>query len=112
MFCLVALAPWPAAAAAQSFPAYTGFHSVLAFGEGQGTTASGLAAFEANGTVPAGDLSQQQQYEGLEQAWPNVTAGGLDSYYKDSEFLAEPSPGALGSLTGSLGSPANGNPRS
>jgi hypothetical protein len=55
-------------AAAQGFPIYNGFHSVLAFGEGEGTSAQDLAAFEANGTVPAADTNQLQQYEGLEQA--------------------------------------------
>ena len=83
---------------------------MLAFGEGQSTTASGLAAFESGGTVPGADLSQQQQYEGLEQAWPNVTAANLGTYYKDSDFLAEPSASAFGGLTGSVGSSATGNP--
>jgi acyl-homoserine lactone acylase PvdQ len=110
VLCLVSSALWPAAAAAQGFPIFNGFHSVLAFGEGQSTTASGLAAFESGGSVPGADLSQQQQYEGLEQAWPAVTAANLGTYYKDSDFLAEPSPSALGGLTGSVGSSATGNP--
>ena len=100
----------PATAAASSFPIYNGFHSVLAFGEGQGTTAAGLGAFESGGTVPGADLSQQQQYEGLEQAWPNVTAAGLDTYYKDSDFLAQPSSSALGGLPGGVGSSPTGDP--
>ena len=89
---------------------FDGFHSVLAFGEGEGTSDQDLALFEANGTVPAADLSQDQMYEGLEQAWPGFTAGDLDTYYKDSDFAAEPtanqlaaieSSGASGTLTGS-----------
>ncbi|MDQ6834759.1 MAG: penicillin acylase family protein [Actinomycetota bacterium] len=85
-------------AGAQSFPIYTGFRSVLAFGEGEGTSPQALAAFEANGTVPASDLNQQRQYEGLEQAWPGFTAADLNRYYKDSSFQAQPAPGVLNGL--------------
>ena len=56
--------------AATTAAIFDGFHSVLAFGEGEGTSDQDLALFEANGTVPAADLSQDQMYEGLEQAWP------------------------------------------
>jgi hypothetical protein len=41
-----------APAAGQSPQIFTGFHSVLAFGEGEATSAQDLAAFEATGTVP------------------------------------------------------------
>ena len=89
---------------------FDGFHSVLAFGEGEGTSDQDLALFEANGTVPAADLSQDQMYEGLERAWPGLSAADLDTYYKDSDFAPEPtasqlagieSSGAGGALTGS-----------
>ena len=91
------------AAPAHAFPIYSGFHSVLAFGEGEGTTASDLAAFEAGSAVPPSDLSQQTQYEGIEQAWPGFTAADLNTYYKDSSFQAEPAASALPGLLGEIG---------
>ena len=94
----------PAACLAAGFPVYQGFHSVLAFGEGEGTSAPDLLAFERNGTAPASDLSQQQQYEGLEQAWPGFTTADLAKYYKDSDFQQEPSSSSLSGLLGGLGS--------
>ena len=92
------------------FPTFDGFHSVLAFGEGEGTSDPDLALFEANGTTPAVDLDQDQMYEGLEQAWPGVTDAGLDTYYKDSDFAPEPSPSLLGTLEGSAGATLTGSP--
>jgi acyl-homoserine lactone acylase PvdQ len=86
----------PTAAGAQSFPIYGGFHSVLAFGEGQGTSAQDLAAFAASGTVPATDLNQQPLYEGIEQAWPGFTTADLGRFYKDSSFAAAPASSVLG----------------
>jgi len=100
----------PAGAAADSFPVFSGFHSVLAFGEGEGTTGADLAAYEANGTAPASDLSQDQQYEGLEQAWPGFKPADLNTYYKDSSFLPEPAPSALSGLLASAGSDTTGEP--
>jgi acyl-homoserine lactone acylase PvdQ len=76
---------------------------VLAFGEGEGTTDPDLAAFLANNTVPAADLNQDTQYEGIEQAWPGFTTADLDKYYKNSAFQPEPSPSALSGLLGGLG---------
>ncbi len=100
-------------AGAGASPIFGGFHSVLAFGEGEGTSDQDLALFEANGTVPAADLSQDQMYEGLEQAWPGVTDAGLDTYYKDSDFAPEPSPSELASIeaAGASGA-ATGSPPS
>jgi acyl-homoserine lactone acylase PvdQ len=109
LICLL-VAIVPATARAQSFPIYTGFHSVLAFGEGESTSAQDLATFEANGTVPGADLSQDQMYEGLEQAWPGFTTADLNTYYKNSDFLAEPSQSSLGGLLGGLGSGSSGSP--
>ncbi|MCW2966746.1 MAG: Penicillin amidase, partial [Solirubrobacteraceae bacterium] len=80
--CLAALAAAPAAWGAD----VSGFHSVLAFGEGTGTSAAALAAFEANSSVPPEDLNQRDQYEGLEQAGPTFGTADLDKYYKDSSF--------------------------
>jgi acyl-homoserine lactone acylase PvdQ len=93
----------PSAATAQSFPIYSGFHSVLAFGEGEGTSATDLAAFESAGTVPTLDLNQEQMYEGLEQAWPGFTEADLGKYYKNSDFTPEPSQSTLGGLLGPIG---------
>ena len=49
--CLLCLGA-PASAAAQRPPIFSGFNSVLAFGEGEGTSAQDLAAYEASGAVP------------------------------------------------------------
>ncbi|MFZ0043404.1 MAG: penicillin acylase family protein [Solirubrobacteraceae bacterium] len=102
LICLVFFGA-PALASAQGFPIYSGFHSVLAFGEGESTSDQDLAAFEADGSVPPADLSQDQQYEGLEQAWPGFTTADLSKYYKDSDFQAAPAAsGPTGGLTGVL----------
>src|SRR3954453_3539036 len=72
----------PAAYAAD----FNGFHSVLAFGQGTGTSASALAAFEASGAVPAADLNQRDQYVEIEKAGPTFSAADIDRFYKDSSF--------------------------
>jgi acyl-homoserine lactone acylase PvdQ len=106
LLCLSLAAP----AAAQSPPIFTGFHSVLAFGEGEGTSPQDLAAYEATGAVPAADLSQDHQYEGLEQVWPGFTAADLDRYYKNSDFQPEPAPSVVGTLLGQAGTALTGSP--
>ncbi len=93
--CLVLLLAAPATAGAANPPIYSGFHSVLAFGEGESTTDADLAAYQATGRVPPSDLSQEQQYEGLEQAWPGFTSADLSHFYKNSDFAAEPSSAQL-----------------
>jgi acyl-homoserine lactone acylase PvdQ len=98
-----------APARAWGFPTYGGFHSVLAFGEGEGTSAQDLAAFEATGAAPAVDVNQARMYEGLEQAWPGFTTADLSRYYKSSDFTAAPSPGVLDTLVGQLGSALSGS---
>jgi acyl-homoserine lactone acylase PvdQ len=100
----------PGAALAQNPPMFGGFNSVLAFGEGKGTSAQDLAAYEANGTVPPADLNQVQQYEGLEHAWPGFTSADLSKYYKNSGFQPEPAPSTLSSLLGQLGTTVSGSP--
>jgi hypothetical protein len=97
-------------AQASGFPIYSGFHSVLAFGEGEGTSAGDLAAYEAASTAPAVDLSQDSLYEGLEQAWPGFTSADLNTYYKNSGFQSQPSASALSTLLGGAGSTATGEP--
>jgi acyl-homoserine lactone acylase PvdQ len=81
-----ALLAAPAAVPASAGAAATGFHSVLAFGEGTGTSAAALAGFEASAAVPPEDLNQRDQYEGIEQAGPTFGAADLLKYYKDSSF--------------------------
>jgi acyl-homoserine lactone acylase PvdQ len=96
-----------------AFSVFGGFHSVLAFGEGEATSDQDLALFEANGTVPAADLNQDQMYEGLEQAWPGFAAADLDTYYKDSDFAPEPTPSQLAGIeTSGATNPLTGSPPS
>ncbi len=97
-------------ALAQAPPIFTGFHSVLAFGEGEGTSGQDLAAYEATGSVPAADMSQDQQYEGLEQAWPGFTTADLAKYYKDSDFQPQPSASVVTGLLGQVGGTVTGSP--
>jgi acyl-homoserine lactone acylase PvdQ len=97
-------------AVAAGVPSFGGFHSVLAFGEGQNTSAGDLAAFEAGGTAPASDLNQQHAYEGLEQAQPTFGANDLATFYKDSSFQPAPSPSALSGLVAGIGNPLQAAP--
>jgi len=107
---LVLLAPAVASAAPLSFPIYGGFHSVLACGEGESTSAQDLAAFSATGAPPASDTNQAPLYGGLEQAWPGFTAPDLNRYYRDSSLQAAPAPSTLSSLLGQLGQTVTGSP--
>ncbi|MEA2214100.1 MAG: hypothetical protein QOF83_4048 [Solirubrobacteraceae bacterium] len=96
LLAILVLLALPTAAGAQSFPIFTGFHSVLAFGEGEGTSAQDLGAFLGTGAVPPVDLNQQPLYEGLEQAWPGFTTADLGRFYKNSSFAAAPAAGVVG----------------
>ncbi|WP_249010175.1 penicillin acylase family protein [Conexibacter sp. DBS9H8] len=107
--CVLVMAGRSSARAA-GFPIYSGFHSVLAFGEGVGTTPAALAAFEANGTAPAADLNEVGLYEGIEQAWPGFTAADLNTYYRNSDFVPEPSQSVLSGGLGGLSGDLSGNP--
>jgi hypothetical protein len=100
----------PAQAVAKPPPVFGGFYSVLAFGEGEGTSDQDLARFEATGQPPAVDLSQDTQYEGLEQAWPGFTTAGLHRYFKNSDLHGRPSGATLKRLESQGGSGANGSP--
>jgi acyl-homoserine lactone acylase PvdQ len=106
VLCLSVAAP----ALAQSPPIFTGFHSVLAFGEGESTSPQDLAAYEAAGNPPAADLNQDQQYVGLEQAWPGFTAADISKYYKNSDFQQPPSTSTVSGLLGQLGTAVTGSP--
>ena len=75
----------------------SGFHSVLAYGEGQTANAVDLARNLADGTVPPSFTSQVGLYNKVITAQPN---GDLSGYYKDSSFAKitgtteTPTPGA------------------
>ena len=86
-----AAAPPGSAAAGTSFaPDQGGFHSVLAYGEGQTVNAADLAGYEAAGTVPSSFTDQVAAYNGLITAAPHVTAADLGRLYKDSSFSQVP----------------------
>jgi acyl-homoserine lactone acylase PvdQ len=125
LVCVLCLGALAVPALSQAEPIFGGFYSVLAFGEGESTSAQDLAAYEANGTVPPADVNQVHQYEGLEQAWPGFTATDLPKYYKNSSFQPAPAPGplsglpslpalpglpGLGGVTGLVGSGTSGSP--
>ena len=80
---------------ALTVPSYTGFHSVLAQGEGQTTSYSDLVANEAFGTVPASFTNQQPLYVGIMPHASTLTAADLNVYYKNTDF---------GSMPGGIGS--------
>ena len=61
----------------------TGFHSVLAYGQGQSTSAVDLARNLALGDVPASFTSQAAMYDRVITSQPQ---GDLQNYYKDSSF--------------------------
>jgi acyl-homoserine lactone acylase PvdQ len=71
-------------------PAYPGFHSVLAQGEGQTITATDLAAFELNGTVPDTFTSQQPLYVDVMPHASTLTEADIPKYYKDATFGSMP----------------------
>ena len=62
----------------------TGFHSVLAYGQGKGTSALDLARNQADGTVPSQFQDQAGLYDKVVTAQPTGT--DLSAYYKDSSF--------------------------
>ncbi len=61
-----------------------GFHSVLAYGQGQSANAVDLARNQADGTVPPSFTSQGDLYDKVITEQP--TGDDLSSYYKDSSF--------------------------
>src|SRR4051812_17760793 len=61
----------------------TGFHSVLAYGAGESTSATDLALNKANGTVPDSFTSEAKLYNRVITTQPH---GDWASYYKDSDF--------------------------
>jgi acyl-homoserine lactone acylase PvdQ len=61
----------------------TGFHSVLAYGAGQATSAADLAANQVNGAVPESFTSEAKIYNRVITTQPH---GDWANYYKDSDF--------------------------
>ena len=66
---VVTAAPAPAAPAFVS--GGSGFHSVLAYGQGQATSAVDLALNQANGTVPESFTSEAKIYNRVVTTQPN-----------------------------------------
>ena len=73
-----------------------GFHSVLAYGQGQSASASDLARNQADGTVPPSFTSQGALYDRVIATQPS---GDLSPFYKDSSFAK---------ITGTAESPVAG----
>jgi acyl-homoserine lactone acylase PvdQ len=85
-------------------PIFGPFRSVLAQGEGQSVSSADLAANQATGAVPDTFTNQQPLYVGVMPHAKTLTAGDLDTYYKNTTFgqmpggvgsVAEPLPGAF-----------------
>ncbi|MEA2375452.1 MAG: hypothetical protein QOD53_1915 [Thermoleophilaceae bacterium] len=97
---IAALAASPAAAQsppALQVPAFGGFRSVLAQGEGQTITATDLAAYEATGNPPDSFVNQQPLYAGIMPHAATLKPSDLDVYYKTSSFGSMP--GGVGSVS-------------
>lgn len=62
-----------------------GFHSVLAYGQGQTINAADLAAYEATGTPPSNFTDQTGLYNAVITRQP-TSDSELSRYYKDSSF--------------------------
>ncbi len=84
---LTAVASLAGTATSASPPAFvaasTGFHSVLAYGQGQSTSALDLARNLGMGTVPPSFTSQVAMYNRVITTQPR---GDLQNFYKDSSF--------------------------
>lgn len=84
---LMCAPPGSAASGAADQPGYLpdggGFHSVLAYGQGQTANLADLAMNQADGTVPPSFTSQGALYDKVITGQPT---GDLSGYYKDSSF--------------------------
>ncbi|MCU1602298.1 MAG: pacB3 [Frankiales bacterium] len=80
---LLATTALPSAAEPAFVRGASGFHSVLAYGQGEATTAVSLAQNEANGTVPESFTSAAKIYNRVITTQPK---GDLQNYYRDSDF--------------------------
>ena len=94
---LACVAPAPAAAQVQAYRTndYGGFRDVLPPGTNGRSNLVELAAFLATGARPSHNDDQRDMYARLLSATPGVTAGNLDSLFKDCELRHRPGrPGA------------------
>src|SRR4051794_2654162 len=103
----LAAAATPSSAAIQpppkpQVPMFGQFRSVLAQGEGQTVTASDFAQYEATGQPPDSFVNQQPLYVGIMPQASSLTAGDLNTYYKDTNF------GSMPGGTESVESPRSG----
>src|SRR2546421_744641 len=67
-------------------PAFGGFRSVLAQGEGQSITATDLAAYEATNKPPDSFVNQQPLYVDIMPHAGTLTPSDLDRFYKNTTF--------------------------
>src|SRR6059036_3816278 len=67
-------------------PTFGPFRSVLAQGEGQSASAADVAANQSTGAVPDTFVNQQPLYVGIMPHAKTLTAGDLDTYYKNTTF--------------------------
>jgi len=81
---LAVTAPQATASPPAFEPGRKGFHSVLAYGQGQGTSALDLARNQLDGSVPPSFLSQAGLYNRVVTSRP--TGSDLSAFYKDSSF--------------------------
>ena len=81
---LLCLSAAPAGASDPAFaPSLHGFHSVLAYGQGESTSALALAQNQADGSVPESFTSEAKIYNRVITTQPR---GDWANYYKDSDF--------------------------
>ncbi|HEX8074684.1 MAG TPA: penicillin acylase family protein [Thermoleophilaceae bacterium] len=78
-------------------PAFGGFRSVLAQGEGQSITAADLAAYQASGKPPQSFVNQQPLYDKIMPHAGTLVPSDLDVFYKNSSFGSMP--GGVASVT-------------
>ena len=92
---LLAALALPAAAHTQgpppvTVPAFGGFRSVLAQGEGQQVNALQFASYQLSGEPPASFTSQQPLYVGVMPQAEVLVPSDLDRFYKSTQFGAMP----------------------
>lgn len=81
---LLVLAAAPSRAADPAFaPSLHGFHSVLAYGQGEATSAVALARNQVDGSIPDSFTSEARIYNRVITTQPR---GDWANYYKDSDF--------------------------
>lgn len=84
-------------------PAFAGFNSVLAQGEGYTVNAPALAGYETSGKPPQSFVSQNPLYAGVMPAAGSLTNATIHRYYKDTDFGQMP--GGIASSVSPPGDP-------